>query len=116
MRYRGSNGRLEGFKNHSTRFVLLLLVIALLSFVPRAARTPQQTRKRPISAPEILAVSVAWLSFTTGKPQRRCFAKRKFRSRPRATSEISCTPTSEGFGAKSNRSLCRKCRNTWRVF
>jgi tetratricopeptide (TPR) repeat protein len=55
MRYRGSNGRLEGFKNHSTRFVLLLLVIALLSFVPRAARTPQQTRKRPISAPEILA-------------------------------------------------------------
>jgi hypothetical protein len=55
MRYRGSNGRLEGSKNHSTRFVLLLLVIALLSFVPRAARTPQQTRKRPISAPEILA-------------------------------------------------------------
>ena len=55
MRYRGSNGRLEGFKNHTTRLVLLLLVIALLSFVPRAVRTPQQTKKRPISAPEILA-------------------------------------------------------------
>ena len=55
MRYCGSNGRLEGFKHHSSRFVLLLLLMALLAFVPGAVRAPQQTKKRPTSAPEILA-------------------------------------------------------------
>ena len=56
MRYRGSNGRLEGFKNHFSRSLLLLLVMALLAFVPRFTRAPHpQIKKHSATAPETLA-------------------------------------------------------------
>jgi hypothetical protein len=56
MRYRGSNGRLEGCENRFSRSVRLFLVIALVAFVPRVARAPQsQNRKQPTTPPEILA-------------------------------------------------------------
>ena len=56
MRYRGSNGRLEGCENRFSRSVRLFLVIALVAFVPRVARAPQpQIRKQPTTSPEILS-------------------------------------------------------------
>ena len=54
MRYRSSR-RVEGPKHHFSRSVLAV-VLALGAFLPPPARAPQQhVRKRPTTAPEILA-------------------------------------------------------------